>query len=49
MGLQRDRIRYLEQQLDDLRLVRESEEVIERSYREVVTPKPQEADIVGHG
>ncbi|XP_055521107.1 uncharacterized protein LOC129715270 [Leucoraja erinacea] len=39
MELLRDRIRNLEQQLDDLRLVRESEEVIDRSYREVVTDK----------
>ena len=45
MGLQRDRIRYLEQQHDDLHLVREGEEVIERSYREIVTPQPQEADM----
>ena len=33
----------LELQLDDLRLVRENEEVIDRSYRQVVTPGPQEA------
>ncbi|XP_055508716.1 uncharacterized protein LOC129707614 [Leucoraja erinacea] len=45
MGLLRDRIRILEQQFDDLCLVRESEEVIERSYREVVTPKPWERDM----
>lgn len=31
--------------LDDLCLVRASEEVIERSYKEVVTPKPQERDM----
>ena len=44
LQLLRDRVRELELQIDDLRLVRESEEVIERSYRQVVTPGPQEAD-----
>ncbi|XP_055498195.1 uncharacterized protein LOC129701166 [Leucoraja erinacea] len=44
MGLLRDYVRNLEQQLDDLCLLRESEEVIESSYREVVTPRPREAD-----
>ena len=44
LQLLRDRVRELELQLDDLRLVRESEEVIERSYRQVVTPGPREAD-----
>ena len=44
MGLLKDCVRNLEQQLEDLRLVRENEEVIDRSYREVVTPRPREAD-----
>ena len=37
----RDRVRDLETQLDDLRMVREIEEDIERSYRQVVTPGPR--------
>ncbi|XP_062896362.1 uncharacterized protein LOC134342314 [Mobula hypostoma] len=44
LQLLRDRVTELELQLDDLRLVRESEEVIERSGRQVVTPGPREAD-----
>ena len=40
----RDRVRELELQLEDLRLVRENEEVIDRSYQQVVTPGPREAD-----
>ena len=38
----RDRVKELELQLEDLRLVRENEEVIDKSYRQVVTPGPRE-------
>lgn len=38
----RERIKELELQLDDLRLTWESEEVIDKSYREVVTLRLQE-------
>ncbi|XP_072895019.1 uncharacterized protein [Hemitrygon akajei] len=41
MQLLRDRVEELELQLDDLRLVRECEEVMDRSYRKVVTPRQQ--------
>lgn len=34
-----DHVRELEQQLYDLRLIREAEKVIDGSYREVVTPR----------
>ena len=38
-----DRVRELELQLEDIRLVRENEGVIDRRYRQVVTLGPQEA------
>ncbi|XP_059821606.1 uncharacterized protein LOC132391883 [Hypanus sabinus] len=41
MQLLRDRVRDLELQPDDLLLIKESEEVIDRSYREVVIPRLQ--------
>lgn len=37
-----NRVRELELELDELRIIREAEGVIERSYREVVTPQVQE-------
>ena len=39
LQLLRDRIRELELRLDDLRLVREKEALIEMSYRQIVTPR----------
>ncbi|XP_062887003.1 uncharacterized protein LOC134336606 [Mobula hypostoma] len=43
LGDLEDRVWNLEQQLDDLRLIRENEAVIDESYREVVTPRLSEA------
>eukprot|EP00061_Rhincodon_typus_P012170 g37738.t1 len=37
-----DRIRELELELDELRIIWQAEGVIHRSYREVVTPKLQD-------
>jgi len=39
LQLLQDRVRQLEQELDELRIIREAEELIDRSFREVVTPK----------
>jgi len=44
LQLLRDRVRELELRLDDLSLIRENEKLIERSYRQVVTPGPREED-----
>lgn len=40
MRLLKDRVRELELEIDDLRLIRESEEVIDTTYREVVDSTP---------
>eukprot|EP00061_Rhincodon_typus_P000203 g10896.t1 len=37
-----NRVRELELELDELQIIRKAEGVIERSYKEVVTPKVQE-------
>eukprot|EP00061_Rhincodon_typus_P012699 g38598.t1 len=37
-----DRVRELQLELDELRIIREAEGVTERSYREIVTPKLQD-------
>ena len=42
LWLLRDRVRELELQFEAIRLVRENEEVIDRRYRQVVTPGPHE-------
>jgi len=39
LQLLKDRVRELELELDELRIIREAEVVIDRSFREVVTPK----------
>jgi len=44
LQLLRDRVRELELRLDDLSLVRENEKIIDRSYKQVVTPGPQKED-----
>ncbi|XP_069798607.1 uncharacterized protein [Narcine bancroftii] len=44
LRLLRGCIRELELQLDDLTLVRESEDIIDRSYSQVVTPGPREEE-----
>ena len=36
-----NRVRELEQELDDLRIIRENEEFIDSSFREAVMPKAQ--------
>eukprot|EP00061_Rhincodon_typus_P005644 g25413.t1 len=42
LQLLKNRVRKPELELDELRIIREAEGVIERSYREVVTPKLQD-------